>query len=710
MTPKFRIALGVVLFHALSLCFLFAEDVPVIAGDEIQVLGSKIEQNPGGRTIGKVERDKIESTDAFNLRDMFTTVPGVTLRQSNGPRDVSISVRGSGAKQSFAVRNIKMYEDWFPTTQSDGLSRTDINDPNAYEGIDAIRGPSSSLYDNYALGGVVNFRSRRGRDIAGVDVGSTAGSHAYLNNYVHAGNRYNGFEYAFFGSFIRGDGYIDHSKFWTGTQNLTMTFTPDDRRTVIVKYLNNDLRSDVPSRLTLNQFNADPRQEGMTSVTGVGSVSANQADQNREDRRTIIGARYEYAATPETGYRFMGAYDVKDINQTFGTITDNVNPNFHQYADVTHQGTLFGLGAKHYAGMFFNYMEQEGNSFRNLADFNGTRGALQSNTRGAHRNVGARLREELQLSEKWSGIAGVGVESSRVTAEVQARTASETYSRVNVERSFFNAAPEAALVYRANPDLRVHGRVGTGYGIPGIGQLTTTPSGVAGNNSSLDTQRNLGFELGSDGRLGRIISFDITGYYEFFYDELVSQSPGSGLSNFTYNAPRADHRGAEATLEFRPWTGTAWSASYTYNDHIYKDYTEVISGVAFNRKDKKIPGVEEHVLNSRLGHDAAFGLGGWIEANYIAPYYINNSNTLKAQSSTIWNLNVHYGRPLSEKAMFRKVVFFMDVRNLFDRKYIGSTVVVADALTDTPANVGSTKQAFFAGADRSVFGGIKLEF
>ncbi|MFN0118457.1 MAG: TonB-dependent receptor family protein [Elusimicrobiota bacterium] len=677
--------------------------------DITEVLGTKIERNPAGRTIGKVEREKLESTDAFNLREMFTTVPGVTLRQSNGPRDVSISVRGSGAKQSFAVRNIKMYEDWFPTTQSDGLSRTDINDPNAYEGIDVIRGPSSSLYDNYALGGVVNFRSRRGRDIRGVDVGSTAGSHAYLNNYVHAGNRYQGFEYAVFGSFVRGSGYIDHSQFWTGTQNITMTFTPDSKRTIVFKYLNNDLRAQVPSRLTLDQLNQNPRQEGRTSVTGVGTISATQTDQNREDRRTIMGARYEYAATPNTGIRFLGAYDVKDINQTFGTIGDNVNPNFHQYADITHQGKLFGKEVKHFVGLFFNLMEQEANSFRNLGDFNGTRGALNSNTRGTHRNVGARFREEIQFDEKWTGILGVGLESSRVSAQVQTRTSSETYSRVSVGRNFFNVAPEVNVIYQATPKIKIHSRMGTGYGIPGMSQLTTTPSGVAGNNNQLKSQRNLGFELGTDGQVVGKLMFDVVGYYEFFYDELVSQSPGAGLSSYSTNAKRADHRGAEATLDFRTWSGISCSGSYTYNDHVYKNYTEIISGTSFNRANKKIPGVEKHVLNSRVGYESPIGLGAWVEANYIAPYYINNSNTLKAQSSTVWNLNTHFSKELTGP-VFKKLILFFDLRNVFDRKYIGSTVVVADALTDTPANVGSTKQGFFAGQDRSFFSGIKLTF
>lgn len=709
-----------ILFVCLSLrgVQVYAEADPALVSessmtfdmDPIVVLGSRIERNPAGRTIGRLERQNIEGTDPFTLRDLMIALPGITVKQSNGPRDVGISMRGSGAKQSFGVRNIKMYEDWFPVTQSDGLSRTDLHDPTAYEGVDVIRGPSSSLHDNYAVGGVVNFRSRQGRDIDGIEIGGTGGSFGYSNTFAQMGKRYERFEYSAFASYITGDGYIRHSQFRSVTQNINLIFRPDEQRTVTLKYLNNDLRANVPSRLTLNQYDLDPSTEGITNVTGVGNVTASRADQNRQDRRTIVGARYEHAFTPQTGLRVLGEYDVKDINQTFGTISDNINPNFHHYADLTHEGPLLGMNAKHLVGFFFNFMEQEANSLRNLADYNGTRGALQSNSRGFHRNIGGRLREELDFNDRWSAFAGAGVESSKVRADIQTRTAAETYSRVSVDRTFFNAAPETGVIFRVLPETKLHARFGTGYGIPGISQLTTLPNGLSGNNSSLKPQVNYGFELGADGKVANQLSFDVAGYYEIFYDEFVTQSPGAGLSSFTDNAPRADHRGVEVWSEWRPSCGFFWSGAYTFNDHEYVDYNETIgAGVTLDRKGKKVPGVERHLANTRIGFDRKNLPGGWIEVYHTAPFYINNSNTLEMPESTLLNLNVHYTREISS-GFFRKVTLFVDVRNVTDQKYINSANVVSDLTTDTPATLRSTKQAFFSGQPLSVFGGVKLAF
>ena len=107
------------------------------------------------------------------------SLPGVVLRQANGPRDFSMMIRGQGAKTTFAIRDIKIYEDGFQQTQSDGLSRLDMQDPWFMRSVEVTRGASSSSYDNYALGGMVQFRTRRGSDINGVETFLSGGSYGY---------------------------------------------------------------------------------------------------------------------------------------------------------------------------------------------------------------------------------------------------------------------------------------------------------------------------------------------------------------------------------------------------------------------------------------------------------------------------------------------------------------------------------------------------
>jgi iron complex outermembrane receptor protein len=91
------------------------------------------------------------------------------------------------------------------------------------------------------------------------------------------------------------------------------------------------------------------------------------------------------------------------------------------------------------------------------------------------------------------------------------------------------------------------------------------------------------------------LKLSVTGFYEFFRNELVTQSPGAGLQNFTFNVPRSVHRGVEVAADWRPLPGWRLIAAYTWLDQFYIDYTEQLSAGAlttrFDRGGNKIPSV-----------------------------------------------------------------------------------------------------------------------
>lgn len=126
-------------------------------------------QTPLGQVQTTIPEDRMINTQAFSVFDILQQSPGIQVKQGNGPRDIGISIRGSNAQNGFGIRNIQVFEDGFPVTQPDGLSRTDLTDPHAYGAIDVIRGPSSALYGNFATGGAINFQLRTGAQIDGVE-------------------------------------------------------------------------------------------------------------------------------------------------------------------------------------------------------------------------------------------------------------------------------------------------------------------------------------------------------------------------------------------------------------------------------------------------------------------------------------------------------------------------------------------------------------
>jgi len=700
---------------------------------------------PPGQTITSIDADRIKDAPAFTIQDLLQESPGVSIKQGNGPRDVGISIRGSNARNGFGIRNIVVLEDGFPVTQPDGLSRTDLTDPHAYGGIDVYRGPSSAMFGNYATGGAINFRVRRGGEINGAIYGVEGGSFGYLNNYAAIGGRSETFEGSIFASDARGTGFISNSAFNTQTLNSLMTYSPttDDRFTF--KVISNTLSTSLPIRLSLNQFATNPFQRGCTTAAsaapGCATVNlfangfsaptvpqtAEQAGLGRNDQRNIVAGRWEHDFDSQTTWRTQAVFDDKNINQPTGTTSAvGDTPAINVITDLTRRGSLFGLDAAHSVALFYNSERLSNYTYNVAPGGNATLGSLSSFYDGGQQtNLGGRAREEIKLGPHWIAFAGIGVEYTSINAvnTILPATAVPTPSYFPIARDFLNNAPEAGLVYRPNDAWQFRSRVATGYGTPQISNLTVTPQGVAGNNSQLQSQTNLGIDLGADWTPVDTLKLRVTGFYEFFRNELITQSPGAGLQNYTFNAPRSIHRGIEIAADWRPYPGWRLIAAYTYLDQYYVDYTEQLSAgkvtSLFDRAGNKIPGVSPNELTARLGYDqpsgAWKGVGGFVEYIWKDAFFMENANVLKAPGYALVNVNVHYNTEIAHDYL-KEATFFFEIKNVFDKTFVASANNITDTINpvtgaQNPAGVlAAVGGSIYAGAPRTFVAGMKLAF
>ena len=704
-------------------------------------------QQPAGQAVTAVTSEVVKEAPAFSVRDLLEWSPGVSLKQGNGPRDLGVSIRGSNARNGFGVRNIVMLDDGFPVTQPDGLSRTDLIDPHAYGAVDVYRGPSSTMFGNYATGGAINFRLRRGGEINGLDYGVEGGSFGYLNNYVMLGARSDKLEYSLFGSDVRGDGYISHSSFNTQTFNGIATYapTPDDR--ITVKGINNFLFANLSVRLSLNQFLTNPFQRGCVVATvlapGCATVNlfrngfsaptvaqtADQAGLHRgTDRRSIVGTRWEHDFDNQTTMRTQFVFDDRNINQPTGaTSAIGDFPSYNVISDITRRGQVFGFDVTHYAGLYYNTMDSSSDTVNVAPGGNATLGRITSNQAGLQFNMGARAREEIKFNEYWTGVAGIAVEKSGINAINTLYTypgGVTTVGLIPADRHFVNTAPEGALVFRPNAEWQFRGRVATGYGTPNLGQLFVTPAGVPGNNTQLQSQTNLGYDLGFDWTPSPTLRVSVTGFYEIFHNEQVTQSPGAGLQNFTSNAPRSIHQGVEIAADWRPLPGWRFLAAYTFLDQYYTDYVEQLSAGGltrrFDRAGNKIPGISPNELSARLGYDQPTGwlqgLGGFVEVIWKDSFFMENANLLQAPGYEVVNLNLHYNREIADPYIKAMTLFFQ-VNNVFDTTYVASANNITNTISpitglENPASVlaATGTGSIYAGSPRAFIGGLKLAF
>jgi iron complex outermembrane receptor protein len=351
------------------------------------------------------------------------------------------------------------------------------------------------------------------------------------------------------------------------------------------------------------------------------SLSADQAGLGRNDRRTIVGGRWERDLTSNTTWRTQGVWDVKDINQPAGaTSARGTTPSFILLSDGTRKGPLFGCSSTTYGGGFFKYEDTNSNSYNVMPGGDATLGGYLSGAFGTIVGAGFRFREELAVAERATLVAGFGYEHTNLSAGellyAYSATGAPSTTVVNASRAYDNVAPEAALLFRVSDSLRLHARLGTGYGTPTNSAFFITPQGTYGNNTQLKAQTNIGIDLGADWFLARNIQLSATGFDERFTNENVTQSPGAGLLSYTFNAPSSAHRGVVTGFDWHPLpktlSGLRFRTAYQMDLQVYRDYTERLSAGNFStalvRNGKRIPGVVPNNLNARLAYEKASGV------------------------------------------------------------------------------------------------------
>src|SRR6478609_10072969 len=108
-----------------------------------------------------------------NLSETLPRIPGVfAANRQNYAQDLQISSRGFGARATFGVRGVRLYQDGIPVTMPDGQGQTGSFSLLSADRVEVLRGPFSTLYGN-ASGGVIAVFTEAPRDppVASVTLG-----------------------------------------------------------------------------------------------------------------------------------------------------------------------------------------------------------------------------------------------------------------------------------------------------------------------------------------------------------------------------------------------------------------------------------------------------------------------------------------------------------------------------------------------------------
>jgi len=159
-----------------ALACVFA--MPALAADDpltIVVTASRraetVDESMAPVTI--VDRKKIEQSGAVSVPEILATVPGVIISNNGGVgQQTSLFLRGTESDHTLVlIDGIKVGSATLGAFSYQNLSLDQV------EKIEIVRGPRSSLYGSEAIGGVIQFFTRKGGNGTKPGLSVSAGSH-----------------------------------------------------------------------------------------------------------------------------------------------------------------------------------------------------------------------------------------------------------------------------------------------------------------------------------------------------------------------------------------------------------------------------------------------------------------------------------------------------------------------------------------------------
>ncbi|NVK42927.1 MAG: TonB-dependent receptor [Oceanospirillaceae bacterium] len=210
-------------------------------------------------SVTVVTREDIERKQLQTVTELLRQTPGVVVSNSGGRgKASSVFLRGTNSDQVLVlIDGIKVGSATLGTTAFEHLALDQI------ERVEIVRGPRSSLYGSEAIGGVIQFFTRKGaegfkprfsvgagsHDSREVTLGASAGSEAAWYNLSLSGFRTDGFDATVPGSFGHdsdADGYDNRSYALSGGYRFS------DRARGELSWTRNEGESDYDDSIDLD--------------------------------------------------------------------------------------------------------------------------------------------------------------------------------------------------------------------------------------------------------------------------------------------------------------------------------------------------------------------------------------------------------------------------------------------------------------------------
>ncbi len=695
------------------------DSLKMITMDEVVITANRYENKllNSGTAVNLIKQEGIQRLPVQSFSGLLNYLPGIYAGSGDGMGlNPQVSIRGfyGGGEAEY----LQVLVDGVPMNDLEtGLVSWNLIPLEDIQQVELLRGGSSALYGDAAMGGVMNIRTlKKDKKFTRANLGYGA-YNSYILGASHGGSLGNG-SYEIYLSNNSTDGYREHSQ-WNSLNFGGRVKLPLSRSSSLTFSTHNQiLDSDDPGFLSQAQVDS-ARKQSQSYFRADGNdmqkylanlefnsrinpeadlnISLNYQHKNTEQYRTFGQYPTILAGSFEMPYP-VGVYDTSVYANTKKRelTTDQLNLALRLSNRVPELGAIFSGGIEASYGAYQNSYYDIFRGFENDYTNNYTPwDLLDTKGTGYRVKAAAYLNGEILLAGPLSLIAGLRYDL--IVDDFEGTVPDTTISKNNSALS-----PKVGLKLSTGETDTYAGSIYLNYSYafkaPTIDQRTdfkqlhyylffeAGPAYIPVemkappfSNADLKPQTSMNYELGTYQyfKINERISSEIqlTGYYIKVKDEIDFDLQTQRYKNLV----NTEHTGLETSIRVN--MDKVWNAFVNYS------FTEVkfIDG---ENDGKTLKGVPKNVLTAGLSYSPPKGFGASLMMNSAGGIYLDDENEEKLDPFAKIDARLDY--------KFKFATVYLDVLNLFDTKY-NSAGYRMDG-----------KKFLFPAAGRFVRGGINI--
>jgi outer membrane receptor protein involved in Fe transport len=651
---------------------------------------------PIGTAVGAVTRldaADLDVTRFSGVAEALRLVPGFTMVDRDGSGlDPQPIVRGfyGGGEAEYVV----VLVDGKPLNAlQSGIMTWELLPPLSIEAVEVVRGGSSSLYGDAAIGGVVNFISA-GRAAPGVHLRALGAGNGLLRGGARLTGRLGGRTWAVEAAGLRSDGFRDHGARAAANAGLHVDIVTGERRTMSVSLRSTWRDLEQPGPLPATDLALD---RSASDVFYRFDETDDRVHALDLDASTALGDAAELTARVTTEARRSTDTRTVALSPDFADTKERklATDRIGGMAQVVWSAPGIPLRHRVVAGaeasvgrLTSDYYAVVAGARSDYAASDGARGAIDQSGEGSRRSGAGFAQVEV-----WPVSAvriSLGVRYDRLSDRYDARAPSAV-DRLEATHSAASPRAGVSLRWLDTPEAvgSVYVTVGRSFKAPTpdqlFGQRTIPlpfpPFAATTSNPALVPQRGVSLEVGA--YQGVAVAGASAGATLSVYQMDMRDELDFDVTTLRYvNLGRSRHRGVEAGVRLRGAGPLSGYATWTLQSATSR------AGTNAGRFLKAIPrhgwkGGLTAALGPRI--EAAVDLirqsGAWLD----------DENTVPLPAFTRVDARVTVEVPGGRA--------FLEARNLLDGRY---------STTGFPDPSGSGTMYYYPGAGRTLGTGIEL--